>query len=112
MNSFKSNYFIHIANVLLLAGYSVRDILWLRLLTAVSSLIAIPYFALQPAPLWVPMIWNMVFAAINLFHSWRLFVERRPVELTPEEEGVRQLAFPRLVSSGNPTGSGHRVLDH
>jgi len=31
--------------------------------------------------------------AINLFQSWRLFVERRPFQLTPEEEEVRRLAF-------------------
>ena len=35
----------------------------------------------------------MLFAAINLFQSWRLFVERRPVRLTEEEEHVRQLVF-------------------
>ena len=32
MTSFNPNYFIHAANVLLLVAYSVRDILWLRLL--------------------------------------------------------------------------------
>jgi hypothetical protein len=30
MSSFNSNYFIHAANVLLLAAYSVLDILWVR----------------------------------------------------------------------------------
>jgi hypothetical protein len=45
------NYFIHAANVLLLVAYTVRDILWLRLFALASSLIAMPYFALQPTPL-------------------------------------------------------------
>ena len=96
MNSFNPNYFLHAGNVLLLAAYSVRDILWLRLLAVASALIAIPYFALQPAPLWEPIGWSSVFAAINLFQSWRLFVERRPVKLTPEEEEVRRLVFKDL----------------
>src|SRR5271157_5419473 len=87
------NYFIHAANVLLLVAYSVRDILWLRLFALASSLIAIPYFALQPTPMWVPLSWTFIFAAINLFQSWRLFLERRPVKLTPEEEEVRRLVF-------------------
>jgi CRP-like cAMP-binding protein len=87
------NYFLHIANVILLVGYSVRDILWLRLLAVASSLIAIPYFALQPTLLRTPIIWSALFAAINLFQAWRLFVERRPMKLTQEEEEVRQLAF-------------------
>jgi hypothetical protein len=36
VNWFKSNYFIQSANILLLAGYCIRDILWLRLLVAAS----------------------------------------------------------------------------
>jgi hypothetical protein len=48
MNSYEPNYFLAAANVLFLVGYSVRDILWLRLLAAAASLIAIPYYAVQP----------------------------------------------------------------
>ena len=90
---FNPSYFIHASNVLLLVAYSVRDILWLRLFAVAAALIAIPYFALHSTPLWEPLGWTAVFAAINGFQSWRLFVERRPVKLTPEEEDVRQLVF-------------------
>jgi hypothetical protein len=93
MNSFNPNYFIHAANVLLLVAYSVRDILWLRLFAVAASLIAMPFYLLQPVMLWAPLGWSAVFAAINLFQAWRLFVERRPVKLTPEEEDVRRLVF-------------------
>jgi Popeye-like protein len=93
MNFFSPNYFIHAANVLLLVAYSVRDILWLRLFAVGASFISIPYFVLQPTPLWAPLSWSVVFAAINLLQSWRLFMERRPVKLTPEEEEIRRLAF-------------------
>jgi hypothetical protein len=96
MNSFNPNYFLHAANVLLLVAYSVRDILWLRLFAVTSSLIAIPYFVLQPTPLWVAIAWSAVFASLNLFQSWRIFIERRPVKLTAEEEEVRRLAFEDL----------------
>ena len=91
--SLKPEYFIHGANVLLLVAYTVRDIFWLRVFALASSLIAMPYFALQPTPLWEALGWSALFAAINLFQSWRLFVERRPVKLTAEEEHVRQLIF-------------------
>lgn len=57
-----------------------------------------PYFALQPTPQWEPLGWSVVFAGINLFQSWRLFIERRPVKLTPEEEDVRRLVFRDLPS--------------
>src|SRR5215467_16290961 len=96
MISLHPDYFVHAANILLLVAYSVRDILSLRLFAVAASLIALPYFILQPEPLWEPIIWSSVFAAINLFQSWRLFVERRPVKLTPEEEEVRRLAFENL----------------
>jgi hypothetical protein len=96
MDLFKPSYFLHAANILLLVAYSVRDILWLRLFAVGASLISLPYFILQPEPLWEPIIWSSVFAAINLFQSWRLFVERRPVKLTPEEEEIRRLVFPDL----------------
>jgi hypothetical protein len=98
MGLFEPVYFLHAANILLLVAYSVRDIFWLRLFAVAASLIALPYFFLQPEPLWEPIIWSSVFAAINSFQSWRLFVERRPVKLTPEEEEIRRRVFPDLSS--------------
>jgi hypothetical protein len=122
MNSINPNYFIHAANALLLVAYSVRDILWLRLFALVASLIAIPYFILQPTTLWAPISWSALFAAINLFQSWRLFVERRPVKLTSEEEDIRRLVFrdlpPRKVlqvlsiGSWDTVETGARLLEH
>src|SRR5438552_4863975 len=121
MNSFNPNYFIHAANVLLVVAYSVRDILWLRLFAVGASLISIPYFVLQPTKLWAPLSWSVVFAAINLVQSWRLFIERRPVKLTPEEEDIRRLVFrdlpPRKVLQVLSIGSwttlevGERLIE-
>ena len=96
MISITPDYFIHAANILLLIAYSVRDVLWLRLFAVSASLIAIPFYMLQPTVLWAPLAWSVVFAAINLFQSWLLFIERRPVQLTAEEEEVRRLAFQDL----------------
>jgi CRP-like cAMP-binding protein len=121
MGLFNPSYFLHAANILLLVAYSVRDILWLRLFAVAASLISLPYFILQPEPLWAPIIWSSVFAAINSFQSWRLFVERRPVQLTPEEEEIRRLAFPDLTSrkalqilsigTWTTVGIGERMLE-
>jgi hypothetical protein len=80
MGSFNLDYFIHAANILLLAAYSVRDILWLRLFAVASSLAAIPYFLLQPPPLWATFGWSVLFTGINIIQAWRLLVERRPVK--------------------------------
>jgi hypothetical protein len=87
------DYFIHAANILLLGAYSVRDILWLRVLAVASSVAAMPYFLLQPTPLWAAFGWSVLFTGINVLQAWRLVVERRPVKLTAEEEEVRTLVF-------------------
>lgn len=96
MDSINPNYFIHAANILLLFAYLLRDMLWLRILALGSSLCAMPYFLLHPKPLWAPLLWSVVFASVNLFQAWRVYAERRPVKLTPEEEEVRRLAFEDL----------------
>ena len=93
MSFITPDYFIHVANVLLLIAYSVRDVLWLRLFAVAASLIAIPFYVLQPSVLWAPLAWSGVFAGINLFQSWLLILERRTVKLTAEEEEIRRLAF-------------------
>ena len=64
MGLFYPSYFLHAANILLLVAYSVRDILWLRLFAVAASLISLPYFILQPEPLWEPIIWSSVFAGL------------------------------------------------
>jgi CRP-like cAMP-binding protein len=122
MSSFNANYFIHAANILLLVAYSVRDILWLRVFAVASSLIALPYFILQPTPQWAPIAWSVVFAGINAFQSWRLYLERRPVKLTPDEEEVRRLAFSQLPSrkvlqlvnlgAWTTAAAGKRLIEH
>jgi Cyclic nucleotide-binding domain len=116
------DYFIHAANILLLAAYTVRDILWLRVLAVASSLVAIPYFFLQPTPLWAAFGWSVLFAGINLFQSWRLVIERRPVKLTPEEAEVRKLVFRDLppkkalqvigVGTWESASPGEQLIEH
>jgi hypothetical protein len=122
MRSFNLNYCIHAANILLLVAYSVRDVLWLRLFAVASSVIAIPYFLFQPKPLWAAFGWSILFTTINSYKSWRLYLERRPVRLTPEEDEVRQLAFGDLparevlqvlsIGSWNTAAVGERLIQH
>jgi hypothetical protein len=88
---------ITLANVLYLASYSVRDILWLRILTVVASVLLIPYYLFQSVPLTAAIWWNVVFIAINGYWIIRLIIERRPVHFTADEARLRQLAFPSLT---------------
>jgi hypothetical protein len=88
---------ITVANVIYLASYSVRDILWLRILTVIAASLMIPYYVLQPAPLVAAVQWSIVFIVINAYWIARLMIERRPVHLTEDEARLRQLSFPSLT---------------
>ena len=83
------------ANVLYLASYSVRDILWLRVLTVTAALFLIPYYAFQPIPLTLAITWNVVFIAINVYWIARLIIGR--VQFSPDEARLHVLAFPSLT---------------
>lgn len=89
-----ADFLIHGANVLYLFSYLVRDIFWLRLLTVVAIATLMVYFVLQG--LWVAFGWNALFLVINLVQIVILWLERRPVQLTPREERLRELVFQSL----------------
>jgi hypothetical protein len=86
-------YFLHAANILFVLSYSVRDIMSLRVLALCGSLISLPYYYLQPEVPWQPIGWAAVFMAINGCHVWRLWLERRPVELSADEARLYDLTF-------------------
>ena len=90
-------YFIHIANVLYLFSYTMRDILWLRVLTVAASCFLIPYFYFRPDPLILAIYWNLVFTSLNVFWICRLLLERRPVKLSDDEQQLCQIAFRSLT---------------
>ncbi len=85
------------ANLLYLISYSVRDILWLRILTVVAALLLIPYYEMQPKPLTDAIYWNVLFIAINVYWIIRLGIERRPVHFTDDEARLKAIAFPSLT---------------
>lgn len=87
---------VSVANVVYLASYSVRDILWLRILTVVGATLLMPYYFLQAAPLWAPIGWNLVFVAINIYWITRLLLDRRPVPFNDDERRLYHLAFQNM----------------
>jgi CRP-like cAMP-binding protein len=80
----------------LLVAYSVRDILWLRWFAVAAALTNMPYFLLQDTVLWPPILWALVFTAINLYQIARLYLERRPVVLSDDEQKLYDLGFRSL----------------
>ena len=96
MSIHPADYLVHFSNILLLVSYSVRDILWLRWFAVAAALTNIPYFLVQGTVLWPPVVWALVFTAINLFQIARIYLERRPVVLSDDEQKLYDLAFRSL----------------
>jgi hypothetical protein len=120
MNIQVIDYLVHFSNILMLVSYSVRDILWLRWFAVAAALTNIPYFLLQRTVLWPPVLWALVFTAINLYQIARLYLERRPVVLSQDEQKLYDLGFrslrPRefvslsLVGEWKSAEAGERVM--
>jgi CRP-like cAMP-binding protein len=114
------DYLVHFSNVLLLVSYSVRDILWLRWFAVAAALTNMPYFLLQHTVLWPPVLWALVFTAINLYQISRIYLERRPVVLSDDERRLYDLGFqslrPRefvslmLMGEWKSASAGERIL--
>ena len=67
---------IYIANGLYLAGYAVRNILHLRLLTIVATSCLAVYFYNQAQPMMTVVYWNIFFLILNAVQLARLYRER------------------------------------
>jgi hypothetical protein len=100
------DFFIHLANILILVSFSARNLLLLRGLNIAASGLFMTHFALQPMPVWSAIGWNVVFASINLWQSWRTILERRPPLLSAAEQSLHHLAFAEL-----PLRPFRRLLD-
>jgi CRP-like cAMP-binding protein len=90
---FGLNGLVNLSNFVFIVAFSVRGLLPLRLLSIASSIIIIPYYYLQPAPLWPPIFWDVTFVLINGGRVAQLLLERRPVVLSEREQGLYRLAF-------------------
>jgi hypothetical protein len=87
------DYLVHLAYVLYLISYSVRDMVWLRALTIVASIVLLPYYQYQSPPMYVPMVWLTLFTLINGVQVVILILERRPVNMSDEDAELYGLAF-------------------
>jgi CRP-like cAMP-binding protein len=87
---------VNFSNILLLVSYSVREILWLRWFAVAAALTNIPYFLSQSDILWPPVLWGLVFTLINLYQIMRIYLERRPVVLSADEQQLYDMGFHAL----------------
>jgi hypothetical protein len=89
---------IHVANVLYLVSYCVRDIFWLRILTVVAGLALLPYyFTCGSSPLWPAIIWSGLFLVVNLYQILVIVKERWPRALHGPERELYDSVFSDLT---------------
>jgi hypothetical protein len=84
----------HLASVLTMLAYLLKDILWLRFLTILSCFAGIAFNYTVPAkPLWTVIYWNILFAVINIVQIAIIIKERTGVHFTDEEKELHQTLF-------------------
>ena len=84
----------HLAFGLIAFSFLVKDILYLRLVSIVASLFSGFYnYAIPVEPMWIPIGWNFVFVALNLYHIAVLMYEKRPVKMNDKDAELYETLF-------------------
>jgi hypothetical protein len=84
---------INLSNIVFLVAFSVRDVLWLRILAIVGEGLTLPYYYFQNEKLWPPIVWGAAFMLVNAVRVVATALERRPVVLSDKEERLHRVAF-------------------
>ena len=88
---------IHIANILILLSFLVKEIMYLRLLSIFGGVAFIGYFSLNFETIqWSGVLWNSLFIMINLYQIIQLIIERRPIKFNERELQIKKIAFPDI----------------
>jgi hypothetical protein len=84
----------HLASILTMAAYLLKDILWLRLLTILSCFAGIAFNYFVPAtPLYSVIYWNILFATINIVQIGIIIKERTGIHFSEEEKELHETLF-------------------
>lgn len=75
----------HVWNLTHLFAFCIQDIIGLRTVSSVGSMLGMTYNYMHPSgPLWLPIFWGGVFLALNVFFIGKHLIEDR-VSFTSEE---------------------------
>ena len=84
----------HLAFGLIAFSFIVKDILYLRFVSILASLFSVFYNWVIPVePMWIPIGWNFVFVALNLYHIAVLMYEKRPVKMNDKNAELYETLF-------------------
>jgi hypothetical protein len=88
----QSMWLAHLASILTMAAYLLKDILWLRLLTILSCFAGIAFNYFEPATRTM-IYWNVLFALINFVQVGIIIKQRSSVHFTEEEKELHDTLF-------------------
>jgi len=85
------------ANIIFLAAFMAKKIVWLRLLTITGMMVGIPYyFYIHEAPMWNNIFWISTYALINMVMLFIIYLESRPIKLSDLEQNIYDMTFKSL----------------
>ena len=85
------------ANLIFLAAFMAKKIVWLRLLTITGMMVGIPYYLyIHEAPMWNNIFWVCTYASINLVMLFIIYLESRPIKLSDIEQNIYNMTFKSL----------------
>jgi len=85
---------LNAAYIIYVIALIVYDVLWLRIILALSSVCLMGYGAAS-GNLSI-ILWNLLFTGINVFQIIRLILERRPITLPEELEEIYKSVFKEM----------------
>ena len=85
------------ANIIFLAAFMAKKIVWLRLLTITGNILVVPYYLyFLETPLWNTIVWVCIYTVINLVMLFIIYLESRPIKLSDLEQKIYDLTFKSL----------------
>ena len=99
----------HSYNLLYLTAFIVKDMLWLRILLCLASVMEVIYsYNVGTDPLWPNILWCSAYVGVNTYQFFRIIQERRSLNLSEEEHimyaamfsTMSKVLFRRLINIG------------
>jgi len=88
---------LNTANIIFLAAFMAKKIVWLRLLTITGNIIVVPYYLFfLETPLWNNIFWVCIYSLINLLMLFIIYLDSRPIKLSDLEQKIYNMTFKSL----------------
>ena len=76
----------HLSFVIVAVSFLMKDIIWLRAFSIFSGIVGITYNLFMPVgPLWLPIVWLIVFIAINIYMIIAFYIANRKSGFSEED---------------------------